>query len=157
MPKKTAGHLRSAMTMHWLLHLVTDGLTVLLINTIKHTILPNLLPRKAESVWSKTNRDLIEKLTAQGRMKPNGLRIVHAAKANGRWSTAYDSSKNSNIPDDFLQEVGKDKKAFAFFESLNKANTYAIVWRLQTAKTPEMRMKRMEKILAMLKNEEKFH
>ncbi|HEU0226243.1 MAG TPA: YdeI/OmpD-associated family protein [Arachidicoccus soli] len=51
----------------------------------------------------------------------------------------------------------KDKKAKTFFESLNKANKYAIAWRLQTAKKPETRAKRMNVILEMLAKEEKFH
>jgi uncharacterized protein YdeI (YjbR/CyaY-like superfamily) len=70
---------------------------------------------------------------------------------------AYDSPGNMSIPEDFLLELSRDKKAFAFFETLNKANTYAISWRLQTAKKPETREKRMKIILGMLSRGEKFH
>ncbi len=61
------------------------------------------------------------------------------------------------VPEDFLKELSKDKKAKAFFETLNKANTYAIAWRLQTAKKPETRAKRMQAILEMLKRGKRFH
>jgi uncharacterized protein YdeI (YjbR/CyaY-like superfamily) len=61
------------------------------------------------------------------------------------------------VPDDFLKALSKDKKAQAFFETLNKANTHAIAWRLQTAKKPETRAKRMQSILEMLKRGEKLH
>jgi uncharacterized protein YdeI (YjbR/CyaY-like superfamily) len=61
------------------------------------------------------------------------------------------------VPEDFLEELAKDKKAEAFFNTLNKTNTYAIVWRLQTAKKPETRNKRMKAILEMLRKGEKFH
>jgi uncharacterized protein YdeI (YjbR/CyaY-like superfamily) len=61
------------------------------------------------------------------------------------------------IPDDFLQELKMDKKAYAFFQTLNKANTYAIGWRLQTAKKPETRKKRVSEILAMMAQGKKFH
>ncbi len=67
-------------------------------------------------------------------MKPVGLKEVEAAKADGRWGRAYDSPSAMQVPEDFLKELSKDKKVQAFFETLNKANTYAIVWRLQTAK-----------------------
>ena len=71
--------------------------------------------------------------------------------------TGHDSPSKMTMPDDFLKELAKNKKAQAFFDSLNKANTYAIGWRLQTAKKPETRTKRMKMILEMLAREEKFH
>jgi uncharacterized protein YdeI (YjbR/CyaY-like superfamily) len=61
------------------------------------------------------------------------------------------------LPGDFLTELTKNEKAFAFYESLNKANKYAVAWRIQTAKRPETREKRMKEILEMLGREEKFH
>jgi uncharacterized protein YdeI (YjbR/CyaY-like superfamily) len=61
------------------------------------------------------------------------------------------------VPDDLLKALTKHKKAEQFFKSLNKANVYAIAWRLQTAKKPETRKKRMDLILEMLKRGEKFH
>jgi uncharacterized protein YdeI (YjbR/CyaY-like superfamily) len=56
-----------------------------------------------------------------------------------------------------LKALSRDKKAKAFFESLNKANLYAIVYRLKTAKKPETRERRMQNILAMMSRGEKFH
>ena len=82
---------------------------------------------------------------------------VASAKADGRWESAYDSPKDMVAPDDLLKALAKYKKAEHFFKSLNKANLYAIAWRLQTAKRPETRKKRMDLILAMLKKGEKFH
>ncbi len=90
-------------------------------------------------------------------MKPAGLKEVEAAKKDGRWDSAYDSPKNMKIPTDFLKELKGDKKAYIFFQTLNKANTYAIAWRLQTAKKPETRKKRMSEILAMMAQGKKFH
>ena len=113
--------------------------------------------RRARSIWSKRNIEHIARLTEEGKMKPSGLKAAEAAKADGRWDMAYDSPGNMSIPEDFLLELSKDNKAFAFFETLNKANTYAISWRLQTAKKPETREKRMKIILGMLSRGEKFH
>ena len=90
-------------------------------------------------------------------MKPAGLKAVDDAKKDGRWQQAYDSPAAMKVPDDFLKALSKNKKALAFFNSLSKTNTYAIEWRLQTAKKPETRQKRMKAILEMLKKGEKFH
>ncbi|MBW8863918.1 MAG: YdeI/OmpD-associated family protein [Verrucomicrobia bacterium] len=114
-------------------------------------------PRRARSGWSKRNTEHVERLAKAGLMMPAGLQQVEAAKVDGRWAAAYESSKNAKPPADFLKALGKDKKAKAFFETLNKANVYAIVYRLQTAKKPETRARRMETILAMLGRGEKFH
>lgn len=114
-------------------------------------------PRRPRSLWSKRNREHIARLTAEGRMKPAGLREVEKAKADGRWEQAYDAASTMEVPDDFLRALAKDKKALAFFKTLNKANTYAIAWRLQTAKKPETRQRRMEKLLAMMARGEKLH
>ena len=114
-------------------------------------------PRRSKSVWSKRNIEHVKRLTGAGKMKPSGLMEVEAAQADGRWARAYDSPRAMRIPEDFLQELSKDKKAQAFFTTLNKANTYAIAWRLQTAKKPETRAQRMKAFLAMLKKGEKLH
>jgi uncharacterized protein YdeI (YjbR/CyaY-like superfamily) len=114
-------------------------------------------PRRPKSIWSKINRQHIARLTREGRMTHAGLAHVTAAKADGRFEAAYDSPKNMVVPDDLLKALAKHKKAEQFFKSLNKANVYAIAWRLQTAKKPETRKKRMDVILEMLKKGEKFH
>ena len=113
--------------------------------------------RKPKSGWSKLNTGHAERLIKAGQMTSAGLDAVQAAKADGRWHAAYDSPRNAAPPEDFLKALGKDRKAKAFFETLNKANVYAIVYRLQTAKKPETREKRMKAILEMLARGEKFH
>ncbi len=90
-------------------------------------------------------------------MKPPGLKEVEAARKDGRWQRAYDSPSAAVIPEDFLKELSRHRQAQAFFEGLSKANTYAIAYRLQTAKKPETREKRMLAILAMLARGESFH
>lgn len=119
--------------------------------------LTRFTPRKERSVWSKRNQRIIQQLLVSGKMQPSGLAKVTIAKENGTWQNAYDTPKDMQVPEDFLQELAKDKEAEAFFTSLNKANTYAIAWRLQTAKKPETRAKRMEKLLAMMKRGEKLY
>ena len=113
--------------------------------------------RRAKSGWSKRNTEHAERLIAAQQMKAAGLAEVEAAKKDGRWTAAYDSPSKASVPEDFLAALGKDKKAMAFFESLNKANQYAIAYRLQTAKKAETRARRVEIILGMMKRGEKFH
>ena len=114
-------------------------------------------PRRARSIWSKRNIEHIERLTNENRMKAAGLKAFEEAKKDGRIAAAYDSPSNSSTPEDFLRLLEKDKKAKTFFDSLNKANKYAITWRLQTAKKQETREKRMKMILEMLARGEQFH
>jgi uncharacterized protein YdeI (YjbR/CyaY-like superfamily) len=114
-------------------------------------------PRRPKSIWSKRNTEKAERLIREGKMKKAGMEQVELAKADGRWQQAYDSSTNMKLPEDFLQELSKNKKAKTFFEGLNKTNQYAIAWRLQTAKKPETREKRLKEILAMMREGKKFH
>jgi uncharacterized protein YdeI (YjbR/CyaY-like superfamily) len=119
--------------------------------------LQKFTPRRSKSIWSKRNRDHVARLVALKKMRSAGLREVEAARADGRWEQAYDSPRNLSVPKDFLQALGKSKKGAAFFATLNRANVYAITWRLQTAKKAETRDRRMAAILAMLEKGEKFH
>jgi len=112
--------------------------------------LHKFVPRRPKSLWSKRNREIVERLTEAGKMMAAGLKEVEEAKADGRWDKAYDSPSKMTVPDDFMKELSKNKKARTFFGTLNKANTYAIAWRLQTAKKPETRERRMKSIIEML-------
>jgi uncharacterized protein YdeI (YjbR/CyaY-like superfamily) len=119
--------------------------------------LQKFTPRRPKSLWSKRNIAKVAALTAAGRMQPAGLAEVEAAKRDGRWDAAYDSPKNMVVPEDFLQALGENQQALAFFNTLNQANKYAIAWRLATAKKPETRQRRFDALLAMLGRGEKLH
>jgi uncharacterized protein YdeI (YjbR/CyaY-like superfamily) len=114
-------------------------------------------PRRPRSVWSQHNRDYIEKLTAEGRMKPAGLAEVEAAKADGRWDKAYLPQSIAEMPEDFMKALAANQAAAEFFETLNRANRYAIIWRLHQAKRAETRAKNIEKFVTMLANHQTFH
>ena len=114
-------------------------------------------PRRPKSIWSKRNISIAERLIAEGKMRPAGQAAIDAAKADGRWSQAYDSPRNMVPPADFLEALEAHPKAKAFYATLNKTNTYAILWRIQTAKKPETRSARIEKLIAMLDKNEKLH
>jgi uncharacterized protein YdeI (YjbR/CyaY-like superfamily) len=119
--------------------------------------LQKFTPRRSKSGWSKMNTQHVERLTKAGEMTSAGVEAVEAAKADGRWKAAYASPRNASPPEDFLKELRKNRKAKAFFGTMNKANVYSIVYRLQTAKRPETRKKRMKLILAMMDQGKTFH
>lgn len=119
--------------------------------------LQKFTPRRARSMWSKRNREHIERLIKAELMRAPGLKEIEAAKQDGRWDMAYDKPSTMAMPDDFLQALAKEPKAEAFYKTLNKANVYAIAWRLQTAKKPETRQKRFDILLAKLARGEKLH
>lgn len=114
-------------------------------------------PRRAKSGWSKINVAHAERLIRDGQMMPTGLKEVEAAKADGRWAAAYDSPANATVPPEFVRELRRNAKAKQFYATLNKANLYSIAYRLQTAKRPETKLKRIKLIIEMLARGEKFH
>lgn len=119
--------------------------------------LQKFVPRQAKSIWSKKNIERTERLIKEGKMQSAGLKAIEEAKTNGTWEKAYDAQSRMTIPEDFLKALGRNKKANAFFKTLNRTNLFSIAFRLQTAKKEETRQKRIIKIIAMLEKEEKFH
>ena len=114
-------------------------------------------PRGPKSVWSKINVGKVERLIKEKKMRAAGLKAVHAAKQDGRWAKAYDSPATMQVPADFLAALSKNKKAKAFFDSLSRANHYAIAYRLHEAKRPETREKRFKEFLNMMAKGQKIH
>jgi len=123
----------------------------------KKSWIQRFTPRRPKSLWSKINTGHVERLMQLGKIKPAGLLAIEAAKKDGRWDAAYNSAGGTSIPADFVAALSKNKKARAFFEGLNRTNVYSITWRLQTAKKPETRARRMKAILQMLAEGKKFH
>lgn len=114
-------------------------------------------PRGPKSSWSKVNREHIERLTKEGRMKPSGSAAVEAAKADGRWEAAYDSPKNAVFPPEFLALLESNAAAKSFLATLSKVNSYAMIYRLQNAKKQETKERLMERFIQMLEKGETFH
>jgi uncharacterized protein YdeI (YjbR/CyaY-like superfamily) len=112
--------------------------------------LQRFTPRRARSIWSKRNRDFVTALIESGRMQPAGLREVERAKADGRWDAAYDAPSTATVPDDLQAALDASPAAAELFAGLSSQNRYAILHRVQTAKKPETRARRIEKFVAML-------
>jgi uncharacterized protein YdeI (YjbR/CyaY-like superfamily) len=114
-------------------------------------------PRRSRSLWSKRNRDIVARLIAEGRMQPAGQAEIDRAKADGRWSAAYDSPANARVPNDLAAALRGSPKAKRFFESLDSRNRYAILHRLMIAKRPETRAKRLATFVEMLRDGRKLY
>ncbi len=119
--------------------------------------LQRFVPRADKSMWSRINREKADALAADGRMKPAGLEAVERAKANGRWEAAYDSQSRATVPDDLKAALEDNPGAKAFFATLDSANRYAVLWRVQTARKAETRARRIQQFVDMLARHEKLH
>src|ERR1700730_14189504 len=123
----------------------------------EHHWLQRFTPRAARSLWSKINREKALKLIQEGRMEAAGLSEIERAKSDGRWKAAYDSSSTAAVPPDLQAALDANKRAKAFFANLDGRNRYAVLFRLQTAKKPETRFKRLQQFIEMLSRHEKLH
>jgi uncharacterized protein YdeI (YjbR/CyaY-like superfamily) len=112
--------------------------------------LQRFTPRRPRSRWSKINCEKVERLIAEGRMRPAGLAEVERARADGRWDAAYEGQKTSTVPDDLQRELDARPRAKASFAELGRQDRFTILYRLQEAKRPETRARRLEKFVALL-------
>ena len=112
--------------------------------------LQRFTPRKARSRWSRINRERATTLMEQGRMKPAGLREVERAREDGRWDRAYEPQSTAAVPEDLRQELDRNPRAREFFEGLTASQRYAFLYRIQDAKRPETRARRIEQYVALL-------
>jgi uncharacterized protein YdeI (YjbR/CyaY-like superfamily) len=119
--------------------------------------LQRFVQRSSRSVWSKINREKAEALIASGAMKPAGSAAIEQAKQSGRWDTAYDSPREAAVPSDLQAALDASPRAKAFFATLDKANRYAILWRIQTVKKAETRARKIAQFVEMLERKEKIH
>lgn len=119
--------------------------------------LQRFTPRRPRGRWSRINRDKAEELLAAGSVRQPGMAEIEAAKADGRWEAAYEGARTATVPDDLRRELDANPAAAEFFAALGSSNRYAIVYRLNDAKKPETRERRLRKFVAMLERGEKIH
>lgn len=122
-----------------------------------HYFLQRFTPRRPRSVWSKINVEKVEALIAAGRLQAPGLAQVESAKADGRWAQAYSSARMSVVPEDLIAAFDAAPTAKKFFSTIDAANRYAILWRIQTAVKLETRARRIAQLAAMLARGETIH
>jgi uncharacterized protein YdeI (YjbR/CyaY-like superfamily) len=114
-------------------------------------------PRRSRSRWSQINCKRAEELAAEGKMQARGLREMDAAKSDGRWDAAYAPARTITAPEDFLEALKAHPEAQRFFEQISAQNRYAVLYRIQDAKKPETRVRRIGKFVAMLQEGKTLH
>ena len=114
-------------------------------------------PRRPRSKWSQINRAAVERLHAEGRLAPAGIREMEAAKGDGRWVAAYASPRTMPVPEDLKAALAAHPGARRAFEQLDSQNRYAILYRLNDAKRPETRARRLGGFIRMLEAGETLH
>jgi uncharacterized protein YdeI (YjbR/CyaY-like superfamily) len=119
--------------------------------------LQRFTPRRKRSKWSRINRDAATRLIESGAMQPTGLRQVELAQADGRWEVAYAGAATATVPEDLHRALRKNKAAREFFAKLSSQNRYAILFRIEDAKRPETRARRIAQFVEMLERGETIH
>ena len=114
--------------------------------------LQRFTPRRPRSKWSRINREKAERLIAESRMRPAGLREIERAREDGRWDDAYESPTTATVPDDFQQALDADPGAREFFESLGSTKRYSFLYRIADAKRPETRARRIAEYVELLRD-----
>ena len=112
-----------------------------------HTFRQKFTPRRKGSIWSKVNRDNVERLLAAGRMRASGLAAVEEAKQNGRWDQAYSVSIE---PEDWTAALLEDQAAQKAWQSIDSRNRTAILFRIQSVKRAETRNRKIAEYISML-------
>jgi len=107
-------------------------------------------PRTKASKWSRINVDHYDRLVAEGKVWAAGVAAADAAKADGRWETAYSGQGTAETPQDLADAIAANPQAQAMFEALTAVNRYALIYRTTTVKTPSVRAAKIEGFVAML-------
>lgn len=113
--------------------------------------------RGPRSRWSQINCAKAAELIDRGAMKPAGMAEVERAREDGRWVAAYAGQRTAAVPDDLKAALEANEAARAFFGTLTGANRYAILYRIQDARRPETRARRIEKFVGMLAEHKKLY
>lgn len=119
--------------------------------------LVRMTPRRPGSRWSEKNRSTADRLAKEGRLRPAGLAEIKAAKADGRWDAAYASQGKAEIPEDLEAALASNAAARRFFDALDRANRYAVIYRVNDAKRAETRARRIANFVEMLARGEAIH
>jgi uncharacterized protein YdeI (YjbR/CyaY-like superfamily) len=122
-----------------------------------HFFKTRFTPRRPRSAWSRITCERAEKLEKAGRMRPQGQVQVDQAKADGRWDAAYVPQSDAAPDADLNAALDAQATARDLFDALDSANRFAILYRVQQAKTPEKRSAKIAEMVAMLSRGDTIH
>jgi uncharacterized protein YdeI (YjbR/CyaY-like superfamily) len=122
-----------------------------------HFFKTRFTPRRPGSAWSQINRQRVERLEEAGRMHPRGRAQVDQAKADGRWAAAYAGQSEAAADADLDAALDAEPAARELFDALDSANRFAVLYRVQQAKTPQKRAVKIAEMVAMLSRGDTIH
>jgi uncharacterized protein YdeI (YjbR/CyaY-like superfamily) len=108
-------------------------------------------PRNDGSTWSELNKKRVDKMIALGKMTEFGLKKIEIAKQNGKWDEVVESQLDFVLSENLLDILKSDKSAFTEYEKLPPSHKKMHTSWIMTAKKEETKIRRMEKMIAMLK------
>ena len=103
-------------------------------------------PRKRGSVWSRSNKERVERLITGGRMTDAGQRVIEVARADGSWEALNDVD-DLVVADDLAAALAGNAAAARGFEAMSASMKKPILFWVTAAKRPETRARRIAEIL----------
>jgi uncharacterized protein YdeI (YjbR/CyaY-like superfamily) len=104
-------------------------------------------PRKTRSTWSAVNIKRAEELTADGRMRPAGLRAF-AARTEGRSGIySYEQRDVAQLGDLYERQYRANRAAWDFFHAQAPSYRKAAIWWVISAKKEETRQRRLAALI----------
>lgn len=108
-----------------------------------------LAPRKRGGTWSRVNKDRILRLEAAGLLRPAGIAVIEAAKADGSW-TLLDDVEALVVPDDLAAAMDAHPGLRAVWEEQTPGRRKQALAQLVLARTDATRSRRLDAIVGML-------
>ncbi len=101
-----------------------------------------MTPRKEGSIWSKSNKIRVEKLTREGLMMESGLQAVEEAKRDGSWNKLADI-ENLKLPEDLVKALSGSEVAESNFTAFPDSYKKQVLWWIANAKRRDTRARRI--------------
>jgi uncharacterized protein YdeI (YjbR/CyaY-like superfamily) len=103
-------------------------------------------PRRAGSRWSLVNIRRVRALKAAGRMKPAGLAAFKARKAYAA-TPHYALRGPVPMPREYREALKRDAAAWSYYRACPPSYRKMVNWWVATAKKPETRKRRLERVI----------
>jgi uncharacterized protein YdeI (YjbR/CyaY-like superfamily) len=106
-------------------------------------------PRKANSGWSKRNKEIIDRLKKEKRLQPQGIAVIERAKKNGSWKR-FDDAEAGILPIELQKMLNLDQTFKAAWNSLSMSRKRSQLQLIYDAKTEATKLKRIQGLRVLL-------
>lgn len=105
-------------------------------------------PRKPRSNWSAVNVKRVAALTAEGRMRPAGIRAFEARAPERTGIYSYEQRHSAKLTPAQLRQLKANPAAWEYFQAQPRSYRTAATWWVVSAKKEETREKRLAQLIA---------